>query len=185
MQRLRLPKQPLLRKPVPKSTPSPKSTSAPPTVAQPTPTKPVAEAPKPDTSPLPKPSSSPPPLKLTPEQTLIARIQDQVAEVSNQYVSGLIQSVQANFRSSRLTVNVGEGWYSLEDAQQNKLSNEMLKRAQQLDFIKLEITDPEGTLLARSPVVGSEMVIIRRGGRGEGQAAADRSISSSVLTPFL
>ncbi|MEX0271875.1 hypothetical protein AB3R30_22385 [Leptolyngbyaceae cyanobacterium UHCC 1019] len=117
-------------------------------------------APSPTPTPLPKPI--PPPLKLTPEQTLIARIQDEVAEVSNQYVNGLIQSVQANFRSSLLTVKIGDGWYTLEQAQQNKLANEMLKRAQQLNFVKLELTDAQGNLLARSPVVGSEMVILQR-----------------------
>ena len=116
--------------------------------------------PSPAGTPTPKPT--PPPLKLTPEQTLIARIQDQVADVSNQYVNGLIQSVQANFRSSLLTVKVGDDWYTLEQAQQNKLANEMLKRAQQLNFVKLELTDPEGNLLARSPVIGSEMVILKR-----------------------
>jgi hypothetical protein len=121
---------------------------------------PAKPTPSPTNTPLPKPT--PPPLKLTPEQTLIARIQDQVAEVSNQYVNGLIQSVQANFRSSLLTVKVGDDWYTLEQAQQNKLANEMLGRAQQLNFVKLELTDPEGSLLARSPVVGSEMVILKR-----------------------
>ncbi len=121
---------------------------------------PAKPAPSPTNTPVPKPT--PPPLKLTPEQTLIARIQDQVADVSNHYVSGLIQSVQANFRSSLLTVKVGDDWYTLAQAQQNKLANEMLNRAQQLSFVKLELTDPEGNLLARSPVVGSEMVILQR-----------------------
>ncbi len=121
-----------------------------------------AETTKPIPSPIITPTPAPPPLKLTPEQTLIARIQDQVAEVSNHYVNGLIQSVQANFRSSLLTVKVGDDWYTLEQAQQNKLANEMLKRAQQLNFVKLELTDSESSLLARSPVVGSEMVILKR-----------------------
>ncbi|UBF29230.1 hypothetical protein K9N68_16185 [Kovacikia minuta CCNUW1] len=136
--------------------------------AKPIPTKPAEEkpAPKPvvrnSPAPSPLPSPPPPPLKLTPEQKLIARIQDQVAEISNQYVNGLIQSVQANFRSSLLTVRVGDGWYGLSQPQQNKLANEVLQRTQQLDFSKLEITDTEGALLARSPVVGSEMIILKR-----------------------
>lgn len=96
-----------------------------------------------------------------PEQPPIALIQDQVAEISNQYASGLIQSVQANFRTSRLTVTVSDGWYGLSETQQSKLANDLLKRTQQLNFIKLELTDSDGTLLARSPVVGPEMVILR------------------------
>jgi len=149
----------IANKPRPKQTllpaPSEKATDA------------IADSPKPAPTVTPTPAISPiskpaPALKLTPEQTLIARIQDQVADVSNHYVSGLIQSVQANFRNSLLTVKIGNGWYTLEQAQQNKLANEMLNRAQQLNFVKLELTDLDGNLLSRSPVVGSEMVILKR-----------------------
>lgn len=109
----------------------------------------------------PSPAPTLPPSTPTPEQPPIAQIQDQVAEVSNQYANGLIQSVQANFRASRLTVNISNGWYELTETQQSKLANDILKRAQQLNFMKLELTDSQGTLLARSPVVGPEMVILR------------------------
>ncbi|PZV03774.1 MAG: hypothetical protein DCF22_25965 [Leptolyngbya sp.] len=149
----------IANKPRPKQTllpaPSEKATDAIADSPKPAPTV----TPTPAISPIPKPA---PALKLTPEQTLIARIQDQVTDVSNQYVNGLIQSVQANFRSSLLTVKVGDDWYTLEQPQQNQLAQEMLKRAQQLDFVKLELTDSAGDLLARSPVVGSEMVILKR-----------------------
>ena len=106
--------------------------------------------------------ASPPPMELTPEQSLIAAIQNQVAEISDQYANGLIQSIQANFQGSRLIVKVGNGWYSLDRPQQDKLANEMLARAQELDFSRLELTDTVGNLLARSPVVGSNMVILKR-----------------------
>jgi ABC-type molybdenum transport system ATPase subunit/photorepair protein PhrA len=52
--------------------------------------------------------------------------------------------------------------YELSGDRQNKLADEMLKRAQELDFSKLEITDIQGTLLARSPVVGPNMIILQR-----------------------
>jgi hypothetical protein len=151
-----------------------------PPVASPAPVAPVTPI-VPEASPSPAPNPAPqvspapvmlppapaPKLQLTPEQKLIAAIQDQVAEISNQYVSGLIQSVQANFRASRLTVKVSPEWYGLTRSQQDTLASEMLQRAQQLDFVKLEITDSEGTLLARSPVVGSEMVIVKRSAQSE------------------
>lgn len=138
-------------KPSPKPTPTPSPSSTPSTSSTPKPT--------------PSPTPPPPPLKLTPEQKLIARIQDEVADVSNQSVAGLIQSVQANFRASRLTVKVGDRWYGLEPTQQDKLANDILKRAQQLNFVKLELTDPTGELLARSPVIGTEMIILKRAGK--------------------
>lgn len=128
---------------------------------------------------LPKPIEAPPELKapdkpqpveelpqpvpeLTPEQNLIASIQNQVAEITDQYGNGLITSIQANFPGSRLVVKVTDGWYDLKKPQQNKLADDILGRSKELDFRKLEITDLEGTLLARSPVVGSNMVILKR-----------------------
>ncbi|MGA7934351.1 MAG: hypothetical protein WCA35_12450 [Kovacikia sp.] len=162
--------------PVQKVTPPVAKPSGPPRNGIPELTKPMPSTPT-EQKPVPKPvvqstpasspqPAPPPSLKLTPEQTLIARIQDQVAAISNQYLNGLIQSVQANFRTSRLIVKIGDGWYGLSQAQQNKLANEVLQRTQELDFSKLEITDTEGTLLARSPVVGSEMIILKRDREG-------------------
>ncbi|HEY9670559.1 MAG TPA: hypothetical protein V6D11_03885 [Waterburya sp.] len=127
----------------------PPTIEAPPELKAPKPPQPVAEEP-------------PPVPELTPEQSLIAAIQQQVAEITEQYGNGLIQSIEANFLGSRLVVKISDGWYSLKEAQQNKLANEILRRAQELDFSKLEVTDLKGTLVARSPVVGSNMVILKR-----------------------
>jgi len=79
---------------------------------------------------------------------LIASIENQVAEITDSYADGLIQSIQANFQGSRLTIKVGDDWYNLQQSQQDKLAARMLERARELDFSQLDITDPEGTLLA-------------------------------------
>ena len=110
------------------------------------------------TAPKPVEIASPPPL--TPEQSLIAAIQNQVAEITNRLGGGLVKSVQANFSSSILTVKVAEDWYRLSEEEQNQLANQMWKEANSLDFSKLEIANLEGKLIARSPVVGSEMIIL-------------------------
>jgi hypothetical protein len=144
--------------PIPLTSPTP-SPSIAPEIKAPEPQKTVEPVPLP--TPIPSPSPTPT-LILTPEQKLIAAIQDQVAEVSDRYADGLIRSVQANFKSSRLTVKVSNDWYSLPRSQQDQVAAEMLRRSQELDFSNLEITDTEGTLLARSPVVGSTMVILKR-----------------------
>ncbi|HEY9897200.1 MAG TPA: hypothetical protein V6D34_17605 [Candidatus Sericytochromatia bacterium] len=141
--------------PTPEPTPSP--TPIPPLVQAPEAPEPIEISPAPS-----KPLPPSPPLKLTPEQTLIARIQDQVAAISNRYANGLVQSVQANFRGSRLIVNISDDWYNLSQAQQDKLAGELLRRSQDLDFLKLEMVDGAGTLLARSPIVGIEMIILKR-----------------------
>ncbi|AFY54521.1 hypothetical protein Riv7116_1983 [Rivularia sp. PCC 7116] len=108
---------------------------------------------------------------LTPEETLIAAIQNQVGEISLNFkgssssdrtFSEIIESIQANFLNSNLTIKIRNNWYSLEKKQQDKLAAEILQRSQELDFTHLEITDLQGKLIARSPVVGTEMIIFKR-----------------------
>ncbi|MEG4943164.1 hypothetical protein [Microcoleus sp. F4-D5] len=111
----------------------------------------------------PQPVELIPPPPLTPEQSLIAAIQNQVTEIKNRLGGGLVESVQANFSSSILTVKVAEDWYKLSEVEQNQLATKMWKEANSLDFSKLEIANREGNLIARSPVVGSEMIILDRG----------------------
>ncbi len=102
------------------------------------------------------------PLERTPEQSLIAAIQDQVADITHQYADGLIQSIQANFRRSRLTVNLGEAWYALSTFEQDQLAREILARSTELMFNDLELLDTQGDLVGRSPVVGSTLIILKR-----------------------
>lgn len=149
--------EPAIEQPqIPLESPSQSSKELPPKITAPTPPKPVVTPPpKPFSLPFSRP-------KLTPEQSLIAAIQEQVLEITNQYADGLISSIQANFFSGDLTVTVGTEWYNLPQLQQNELANEVLKRSQQLDFTKIEILDAQGTMVARSPVVGNEMVIFKR-----------------------
>lgn len=135
--------------PVPEPTPPPANIDTPPELKAPEAPQAVEIAP-------------PPPPVLTPEQKLIASIQDQVAQTTTQYANGLIGSIQANFPASLLVVQVSNAWYDLNLSKQDKLAAEMLQRAKELDFSKLEISDSQGTLLARSPVVGDKMVILKR-----------------------
>ncbi|MBE9101543.1 hypothetical protein [Vacuolonema iberomarrocanum] len=112
-------------------------------------------------SPTPSPTPAPK-LALTPEQTLIASIQERISLVSDRYTNGLILTVRANFRQSILTVRLGDEWYGLSTAQQDDLANDLLRQATRLDFSKLELTDSVGNRLARNPVVGNQMIILRR-----------------------
>lgn len=114
--------------------------------------------------PLPSPEPTPPPKpQLTPEQRLVAAIQVQVAQVTQEYENNeLVQSIRANFEDSLLQVRLDEGWHDLDSDAQIELANQMLQKARSLDFSRLEVTDADGTLLARSPVVGSDAVIVQR-----------------------
>ncbi|AFY33269.1 hypothetical protein [Calothrix sp. PCC 7507] len=141
-----------------------------PTIAQPPPEsvtvtpepQPTAEIiPPPEPEPEPNPTPTPA-VELTPEQALIAAIKNQVAEISDRFADGLIKSIQANFRTSNLTVKISDDWYTLVASQQDKLANEILQRSQQLDFSHLEIVDSQNRLIARNPIVGNEIVIFKR-----------------------
>lgn len=138
-------------------TPTPNEPEVEPTIPTPpeltAPAEPEAIAVTPEPEPV---------IELTPEQTLIASIQEQIAQVSDRFADGLIQSVQANFEGGSLSIQVKDDWYSLKQSEQDKLANRMFNEAEQLDFTRLEITDPQGTLLARSPVVGKNMIIFKR-----------------------
>jgi hypothetical protein len=117
--------------------PSPNITT-PPELTAPTAPQPIEVIPSP---PVPTPT---PTVELTPEQTLIAGIENQVTEITDHYANGLIQSIQANFQASRLTIKVSDNWYKLKQSQQNKLVAQTLERSKELDFTHLEITDPKG-----------------------------------------
>ncbi len=112
--------------------------------------------------PVPVEIAPPPPPILTPEQNLIATIQSQIAEVTQSYAGGVIDSLKADFLRSLLVIKVSEGWYALSPQRQDQLADQMFEQAQLLDFSKLEVMDVQGRLLARSPVVGSKMVILKR-----------------------
>ena len=135
----------------------PKEITPPPEVQTPPPT------PEAEPEPIPTPTPTPTPvIELTPEQALIAAIENQVAEISDRIASGLIKSIQANFRTSNLTVKISDDWYTLKESQQDKLAAEILQRSQELDFTHLEIIDSQDRLIARNPVVGTEIVIFKR-----------------------
>lgn len=155
---------------VPSSEPVPLANIiTPPELTAPAEPQPIEVTPPPEPVPTPTPT-----LELTPEQNLIASIENQVAEITDSYADGLIQSIQANFQGSRLTIKVGDDWYNLQQSQQDKLAARMLERAREFDFSQLEITDHLGTLLARSPVVGQEMVILKRQATSEQQQQVSR-----------
>lgn len=112
----------------------------------------------PDRSSAPEKGESP----LSADQIAIANIQNQVADVSKKYGEALIQSVQTNFKLGRLIVQLTDAWYQLDASQQDRLMTELLGRSHQLNFKKLMIADASQHLIARSPLVGNEMVILKR-----------------------
>lgn len=99
---------------------------------------------------------------LTPEQTLVASVENQVNQLNRDYAQELIKSIKVDFQRSFLQVQLNDVWYNLTTSQQDKLASKLLAKVKGLDFSILEIRDGAENLLARSPVVGSQMIILRR-----------------------
>ena len=133
-----------------------------PTEVIPTPEIEVTPTPEIEVTPIPEEVEPTPKVELTPEQSLIASIQEQITQEGDSISDGLIQSVQANFAGSSLVIQVKDDWFSLGQSEQDKLAQKLLNESQQLDFTHLEITDFQGDLLARSPVVGTNMIVFKR-----------------------
>lgn len=104
--------------------------------------------------------SKPQPARPNPNAKRIARVQNQLVEVTTPYAEDLVQAVQADFARGNLLISVTDRWNDLEASQREQLANELFKRSKKLKFDQLDITDAEGKRLARSPVIGSEMVLL-------------------------
>ena len=61
-----------------------------------------------------------------------------------------------------LIVELSNDWYDLNAEEQDKLANQMFEQAQGLDFSKLQVINSQGRMVARSPAIGSEMIILER-----------------------
>jgi hypothetical protein len=141
------------------------------TTPEPTP-EPIPEpTPEPTPETTPEPTPEPEAVQLTPEQALIAAIEQQLAEITvitvqtkedENIAINLIKSIQANFRTSDLTITISDDWYTLEPSRQQQLAADILKRSQELDFTHLQLVDAENKLIARSPVVGNEMIMFSK-----------------------
>ncbi|MFM1841408.1 MAG: hypothetical protein RLZZ490_139 [Cyanobacteriota bacterium] len=119
---------------------------------------PVLEAPAPPTAiavdPLPE-------APLTPEQSLLSVIQQELVDLEGLYPPQLIQRIEPNFLASRLTLTIGTNWDQLSAQQQQNLLDTLWQRAQKLSFTQLRLYSPDGDLIARSPVVGQAMVVLQ------------------------
>jgi chemotaxis protein histidine kinase CheA len=102
-----------------------------------------------------------PELNFTPEQNLIAALTTKLGELAQDYPSEFIQNVQVNLPDSSLIIQVTDGWYELEESRQNSLGNEILQRSRAFRFDKLELQDKMGTLIARNPIIGENMIMLQ------------------------
>ena len=121
----------------------------------------VATAPSTPTATQPNPTVATTP-QISPEQAFVDAIQIQLAELTSQYPDNIVQTLQVDLAHDRLIVRLAPVWYTLDDTRQNEIVDRMWTQAKENNFSKLELQDTEGKSLARSPVVGREMIILQR-----------------------
>ena len=101
-------------------------------------------------------------VKLTPEQDLIAALSKKLLQLSQNYQEDIVLSIEPNIDNNILIVRITDDWYQLETTEQDEIVADIFARSQKLEFRKLEIKDQNDNLVARSPVVGQNMIIFRR-----------------------
>ncbi len=124
------------------------------------------EAPAPAQAPAPAavatgPESSAMSTSEPPPGDAIGSLQGELSAIAQRYGKGFLQSVQASLAQSRLILTLSPAWYGLDAFTQGALATDFQLRGQGLGFETLELRSPEGDLLARSPVVGTTMVILQ------------------------
>lgn len=98
----------------------------------------------------------------TPEASLIADLETQLSGITRSYSVGLIDAVEVNLPHQTLTIHLGESWYGLLAPQQDSMAQAIYQQAQDLGLNRLTLQDPEGLVVARSPVVGPTVVVLQR-----------------------
>ena len=104
----------------------------------------------------------PPKVTLTPEQSFILALKEQITEIIQPYSNEQIEAIQINLYRHLLRVEMNEGWYELDELNQNEIIETLFEQAQQFQLTKLEVLNPEGNLIARSPLIGNRMIILER-----------------------
>jgi hypothetical protein len=106
----------------------------------------------------PTPATTPAaPVRLTAEQKLMAKLKAAVGDQAD-----LLASIKLNKRTDSLQITLEPDWYDLTFGQQDELAKRLLAKAQALRLKTLELLDGQGAVVARSPVVGDEMVVLLR-----------------------
>jgi hypothetical protein len=152
-------RQPATADSPPNPTPKPEQTTSP--VASSPDAVDVGDAPAPAVAPD-EPAMISAPAPVVVDSDRIAKIQSQLTDSSILNAQRVVDSVQADFQRNQLTLIFNGDWYRLSDYDQTQLTQALMQQSQELEFEEIQCLTPDGELLARSPVVGSNMVILQR-----------------------
>ncbi|MEL6321674.1 MAG: hypothetical protein AAFQ57_13660, partial [Cyanobacteria bacterium J06626_14] len=92
----------------------------------------------------------------------ITTIQKNLTEAVSSYGDDFVQTVDIDPIGDRLTAGLDWEWYRLNARQQDQIANALLIAFQDFDINNLDVVDPDGVRVARSPVIGSSMIVFER-----------------------
>jgi hypothetical protein len=170
-----VPTKPVLTRPVPRPiaqrpTVVPKSAPSPtirPSVSSPRSAAPVIP-PKSATAATPQ-AETIPVIDLAEIQTQLASAAAGVGEAGE----GLVAAVKTANANQQIKVSLSTAWDSLSDTEQKTVAQKLWMRSQKLEFSKLELLDSTNTVVARSPVVGSNVIMLQQPARSKTLPTAD------------
>ncbi len=97
---------------------------------------------------------------ISPEEALITAVRSQFSTLASQYPAGLISNLELDNERQMAIITLGNLWASLTGEQQQQVAQSLWQQARVYQMAKVEMRSSGGNLLARSPVVGSDMVIV-------------------------
>ncbi len=107
----------------------------------------------------PNPVSQPAEIQ-NPESSRRLQLRKNLDIIANSLVNQAIVSIRPSGRN--LTITLSDAWYRSTEDTQTKLTNSLLVTTQGQGYSNLRLEDTEGSLIARTPVVGEGMIILQR-----------------------
>ncbi len=98
--------------------------------------------------------------QVNPETELVQAVQSKLQAVASKYPAGLISNLNLTPERQLATVVVGNQWFNMPLAQRQQTAQSLWLQAVDYKMAKLEVRSTDDRLLARSPVVGGEAIVL-------------------------
>jgi hypothetical protein len=98
--------------------------------------------------------------QVNPETELVQAVQSKLQALASQYPAGLISNLDLHPERQLAKVVVSNQWFNLPLAQRQQTAQSLWLQAVDYKLAKLEVRSTDDRLLARSPVVGGEAIVL-------------------------
>jgi antitoxin component of MazEF toxin-antitoxin module len=97
---------------------------------------------------------------ISPEAELVQSVQSKLQAVASKYPAGLISNLELAEEQQLAIVVVSNQWFNLTPAQRQQTAQSLWQQAVDYQMTRLEVRAMDDRLLARSPVVGGEAIVL-------------------------